>query len=141
MLPEDKALHVARLTRSEKTVAMVGDGINDAPALAEAEVGIAMGAGGAEAAVEAADIALVDDRLERIVFVRRLGHQTLRIIAQNHWFAVLTDLAGAVVAVAGLLPPVLSGAAHIGHTVVLFANSSRLMSYQPDAHDACGPPP
>lgn len=131
MLPEEKLKYLDSLIRNGKSVAMVGDGINDAPALARSHVGIALGAGGAEAAIEAADIALVDNRLEGIVYVRCLSRQMLRIIEQNHWFAVATDLLSAFLAMAGLLPPVLSGAAHILHTVVIFTNSGRLLSYQP----------
>jgi cation-transporting P-type ATPase C len=128
MLPEDKSRYVAQLVSDGKNVVMVGDGINDAPALAQADIGIAMGAGGAEAAIEAADIALIDNRLDRILFVRRLSRKTLRLIAQNHWFAVITDLAGAALAAGGFLPPMLSGIAHIAHTAVIFVNSSRLLA-------------
>jgi len=129
MLPENKASYVERLVRRGRVVVMVGDGINDAPALARADVGIAMGAGGAEAAVEAADIALADDRLDRLVFARDLSRQTLRIIAQNHWFALTTDLVNGLLAVAGILPPVLSGGFHIAHTILILANSSRLLAF------------
>jgi cation-transporting P-type ATPase C len=132
LLPEAKADYVAELVRSGRTVVMVGDGVNDAQALASADIGIAMGAGGAEAAIEAADIALVDDRLERIIYTRHLSCQTLRVVEQNHWFAVITDLLSAGLALAGLMPPILSGFAHILHTTLIFANSSRLYAYQPD---------
>lgn len=131
MLPEDKAAYVASLVAGGQKVAMVGDGINDAPAMAQAHIGIAMAAGGAEAAIEAADIALIDSELDRILFTRHLSRQTLRIIAQNHWFAVTTDLISAILAMAGIFSPLLSGGAHILHTLTICANSGRLLSFHP----------
>ncbi len=141
MLPEQKASYVGRLSGRGRIVAMVGDGINDAPALARADVGIAMGAGGAEAAMEAADIALADSRLEHILFLRRLSRRTLRIISQNHVFAVITDLISAALAASGMFPPLLSGAAHVVHTGVILANSSRLLSDPPSSRTPVPPDP
>jgi cation-transporting P-type ATPase C len=136
MLPEDKARYIAQLSSENYNVAMVGDGINDAPAMAQASIGLAMGAGGAQAAIEAADIALVDSRIDRIIYIRDLSRRTLSIIEQNHWFAVTTDLLGAFLAIVGVFPPVLSGVAHIFHTLVIFANSSRILPYREEKHRA-----
>ncbi len=131
LLPEEKAAYVARLTAQGYTVAFIGDGVNDAPALTKAEVGVAMGAGGSETAIATADIALVDDNLQRLVFVRQLSRQTILIIQQNFWLALVTDILGALLAVAGRLTPVLGGLMHVSHAALIAANSGRLLSWQP----------
>ena len=133
LLPEEKAAYVAHLTDRGLTVAFVGDGVNDAPALTKAEVGVAMGAGGSETAIATADIALVDDDLRRLVFVRQLSRQTLGIIQQNYRLALITNIAGALLAVIGRLTPVLGGFLHITHAGLIAANSTRLLSWQPKA--------
>jgi cation-transporting P-type ATPase C len=131
LLPEDKAHYLERLRSTGRTVAIVGDGVNDAVALSKATVGVAMCAGGAEAAIAAADVALVDDDLARLIFLRRLSHQTLKVVEQNYWLAVSTDLIGAAFAAVGLLTPVMAGAVHVIHTFGIFLNSSRLLGWKP----------
>lgn len=132
LLPEDKAAYVDRLKDRGFTVAFIGDGVNDAPALIKADVGVAMGAGGSETAIAMADIALVDDHLQRLVFVRRLSRQTILVIQQNFWLALATDVLGALLAVTGHLTPFVAGFIHLGHAAVIAANSGRLLSWQPN---------
>ncbi len=131
LLPEEKAAYVAHLAERGLTVTFVGDGVNDAPALTKAEVGVAMGAGGSETAIATADIALVDDDLRRLIFVRQLSQQTLRVISQNYWLALTTNILGSLLAVTGRLTPVLGGVLHITHAGLIAVNSTRLLSWQP----------
>ncbi len=131
LLPEEKAAYVAALMAKGRSVAFVGDGVNDAPALTKAEVGVAMGAGGSETAIATADIALVDDDLRRLIYLRQLSWQTLGIIQQNFWMALATDLLGVGLALTGRLTPVIGGLLHVGHAALISANSGRLLSWQP----------
>jgi cation-transporting P-type ATPase C len=128
LMPEEKALYVEKLRATGKTVVMVGDGVNDALALSKADVSIAMGAGGAEAAIETADISLADSDLNRLASLRQLSHGTLRVIEQNHWLAVSTNVVGIVAGAAGWITPLLAGLLHVVHTIGIMANSSRLLS-------------
>lgn len=139
LMPEEKAFHVEELQKTTPVV-MVGDGVNDALALAKADIGVAMGAAGAEVAMEAADIALADSNLEGLVKVRNLSHQTMRVIDQNHYFAISTDLVGAVLGMLGILSPVMAGMIHIIHTGGILVNSSRLLSWEAPVLpiDGCG---
>jgi cation-transporting P-type ATPase C len=133
ILPGNKAEVVSELRSRGHKVFMVGDGINDALALAEADIGVALGAEGAEVAIEAADIALIQDDLQGILYVRKLSHQTLAVVHQNFWIATGTNIAGVVLGALGLLSPVMAGLVHITHTLGILANSSRLLAFKPSA--------
>ncbi|PIE68419.1 MAG: heavy metal translocating P-type ATPase [Deltaproteobacteria bacterium] len=137
LLPEEKAARVEEL-QEKGFVVMIGDGVNDALALSAADIGIAMGAGGAEVAMEAADIALADSDLEGLITVRNLSHKTMQVIDQNHYLAVSTDLFGVALGMIGILSPVMAGMIHIVHTGGILINSSRLLSWEPSpaAQDA-----
>ena len=137
LLPEEKAERVEELQKNHSVV-MVGDGVNDALALARADIGVAIGAGGAEVALEAADIALADSNLDGLIKVRNLSHQTMKVIDQNHYFAISTDLAGAALGMLGLLSPVMAGMIHIFHTAGILVNSSRLLSWEPPCNPMDG---
>lgn len=130
VLPEDKAVLVETLRGSGASVLMVGDGINDALALARADVGVAMGAGGSEVAVEAADIALVNDDLGGLVYVHSLSQATMRVVKQNFWIATGSNLLGVALGAGGILSPVMAGLLHIAHSLGVMANSSRLLRYE-----------
>ena len=127
---EDKADYIKMLKQSGRKVVMVGDGINDALALSKADVGIAMGTGGNEAAIEAADISLADSRMERLAYQRQLSRQTLKIINQNYYLALGTNIAGVVFSVAGMMTPVMAGAVHIFHSAGIMINSGRLIEWK-----------
>jgi len=130
VMPEEKSDIVISLKKNGHKVLMVGDGINDALALAEADIGVAMGAGGSEVAIEAADIALVTDDLKGIVYVRSLSHATIKVVHQNFWIATGSNIAGVVLGAFGVLSPVMAGMIHIVHTLGILANSSRLLFYE-----------
>lgn len=129
VLPEEKGGIVTSLRKNGEKVIMVGDGINDALALAESDIGIAMSAGGSDVAIEAADIALVHDRLEDIIYLRELSQQTMRVAKQNFWLATSTNIGGALAGALGLMSPVAAGLLHIAHTLGVLANSSRLLLF------------
>jgi len=133
VMPEDKANIVDEMQASGASVMMVGDGVNDALALTHADVGVAMGAGGSEVAIEAADIALVNDDLGGLVYVQSLSQQTLKVVNQNFWIATGSNLVGVVFGAVGLLTPIMAGMIHIAHSLGVLANSARLLGYEPPA--------
>ncbi|MCS6926268.1 MAG: cation-translocating P-type ATPase [Candidatus Binatia bacterium] len=130
--PEEKAAIVTKLRHNGRKVVMVGDGINDALALAEADVGVAMGAGGSPVAIEAADIALVRDDLRDLLYAHTLSQDTLRVVSQNFWIATGSNILGVVLGATGQLSPMAAGLIHIVHTLGVLANSSRLLRHSPD---------
>ena len=130
LLPADKLSALEQLLAAKPkngTLAFVGDGINDAPALARADVGIAMGALGSDAAIEAADVVLMDDKPSKIALAIRIARRTLRIATQNAWFAIGIKLLVLVLAGFGVATMWMAVFADVGVTVLAVLNSMRTL--------------
>ncbi|NUM58653.1 MAG: cation-translocating P-type ATPase [Bdellovibrionaceae bacterium] len=127
LLPEDKVKELQKLLERHQFVGMIGDGINDAPALAQATIGIAMGAVGTDAAIETADVALMTDDLSRVSQAVDHGRKTLRIIHFNIAFALLTKAIFIVLGIFGYSSLWLAVAADMGATLLVITNSLRLL--------------
>lgn len=128
LLPADKLSIVEGMLSQKNSLAFVGEGINDAPVLARADVGIAMGALGSDAAIEAADVVIMDDKPSKIVSAIRIARKTVRIATQNTWFAIGIKVVVLVLAFFGIAHMWLAVFADVGVTILCIFNAMRALS-------------
>ena len=142
-LPQDKVDFVNDLKKRGYRVAVIGDGVNDAPALAAGDMGVAMGAAGSEVAIQSATIALMNSDLRRLPFLMRLSRQTRKVINQNFLFGILFIIGGMIGASYGVINPIVAAVLHNAGSLIVVFNSARLVrqgeelgSFEPESTPA-----
>ena len=142
-LPQDKVDFVNDLKKRGYRVAVIGDGVNDAPALAAGDMGVAMGAAGSEVAIQSATIALMNSDLRRLPFLVRLSRQTRKVINQNFLFGILFIIGGMIGASYGVINPIVAAVLHNAGSLIVVFNSARLVrqgeelgSFEPESTPA-----
>lgn len=129
-LPQDKLRYIDEYQTAGQPVCMIGDGINDAPALKKAEVGIAMGGTGSDIAVDAADIALVDDEVKELPHLIALSHRMMTTIRLNLTFSMTLNFIAIALAITGILNPVVGALVHNAGSVLVIINSALLLNWR-----------
>ena len=129
-LPEDKLNYIDAYQKKEQSVCMIGDGINDAPALKKADVGIAMGGVGSDIAVDAADIVLVDDKVEELPHLLALSKRMMTTITLNLTFSLTLNFIAIILAITGILNPVVGALVHNAGSVLVIINSALLLRWR-----------
>ncbi len=129
-LPEDKLNYIDHIQKKKQAVCMIGDGINDAPALKKADVGIAMGGIGSDIAVDAADIALVDDKIEELPHLLTLSKKMMKKIKLNLTFSLTLNFVAIILAITGVLHPVVGALVHNAGSVFVIINSALLLKWR-----------
>jgi Cd2+/Zn2+-exporting ATPase len=127
LMPADKMHKIIELKERGLTVAMIGDGINDAPALAQADIAVAMGLSGTEVAIETANVVLATDDLSKLPQMLKIGKTTMSIIKQNVAFAIAVNIIGIALSSQGLISPLLAAIIHESNALIVMANSLRLL--------------